>query len=57
MKDRGLKYRKPLSNAIKVELWEQLDELSKKTNIPKSRLLDEAVEDLLKKYNKIHKNI
>ncbi|MCI6054376.1 MAG: ribbon-helix-helix domain-containing protein [Dysosmobacter sp.] len=32
------------------ELVEPLAELSKQTRIPKSRLLDEAVEDLLKKY-------
>lgn len=34
------------------ELVKPLDELSKKTRIPKSRLLDEAVEDLLNKYEK-----
>ena len=47
---RGLKNRKPLSNAIKIELYEALDELHEKTRIPKSKLLDEAIEDLLKKY-------
>ena len=31
---------------------EPLNELSKKTRVPKSRLIDEAIEDLLKKYEK-----
>lgn len=51
MKKRGLKNRKPLSNAIRIDLYNGLDELHRKTRIPKSKLLDEAVEDLLKKYN------
>lgn len=34
------------------ELVKPFDELSRKTRVPKSRLLDEAVEDLLKKYEK-----
>lgn len=46
---RGLKTRKTLSNAIKIELYQGLKELSKKTKVPMSRLLDEAIEDLLKK--------
>lgn len=48
--ERGLKNRKPLSNAIKKELWLALDELSKATRVNKSKLLDEAVEDLLLKH-------
>ena len=31
---------------------EPFNSLSKQTRIPKSRLLDEAIEDLLKKYEK-----
>lgn len=46
---RGLKTRKTLSNAIKIELYQGLKELSEKTKVPMSRLLDEAIEDLLKK--------
>lgn len=46
---RGLKNRKPLSNAIRNELHEGLKELSDKTKVPMSKLLDEAIEDLLKK--------
>lgn len=53
--NRGLKTRKPLSNAIKIELFEEFDQLHKETRIPKSKLLDEAVEDLLKKYRERRK--
>lgn len=35
---------------IKNELLDQFDHLAKETRIPKSRLFDEAIEDLLKKY-------
>lgn len=48
---RGLKNRQPLSNAVKTELYEGLRELSKETKVPISRLLDEAIEDLLEKRN------
>lgn len=48
-KRRGLKNRTPLSNAIKTELYEGIRELSNETKVPISRLLDEAIEDLLKK--------
>lgn len=50
--NRGLKTRKPLSNAVDIELYIKLDDLSKETRIPKSKLLDEAIKDLLDKYNK-----
>lgn len=50
-KKRGLKNRKPLSNAIKIELHDSLKSLSEETKIPISRLLDEAIEDLIKKRN------
>lgn len=48
--NRGLKNRKPLSNAVDISLHEALDNLSKLTRIPKSKLLDEAITDLLTKY-------
>ena len=48
---RGLKNRKPLSNAVKTELYEGLKNLSDETKVPMSRLLDEAIEDLLQKRN------
>lgn len=34
------------------ELVKPFDELSRKTRITKTKLLDEAIEDLLKKYEK-----
>jgi predicted DNA-binding protein len=50
--NRGLKHRKTISNAIEIELYEQLEKLSIETRIPKSKLLDEAIRDLLKKHSK-----
>ena len=44
--------RTRLSSSLATELVKPLDELAKRTRIPKTRLLDEAVEDLLKKYEK-----
>lgn len=44
--------RTRLASSLDNALVEPLNELSKKTRIPKSRLLDEAIEDLLKKYEK-----
>lgn len=48
---RGLKNRKPLSNAIDIELSKKLDTLAKNTRINKSKLLDEAITLLLEKYD------
>ena len=42
--------RTRFTSSLKNELIVKFDELAKETRIPKSRLLDEAVEDLLKKY-------
>lgn len=44
--------RTRISTSIKNELVTALDKLADQTRIPKSRLLDEAIEDLLKKYEK-----
>jgi hypothetical protein len=33
-------------------IWKRFQQLSKDTRIPASKLLDEAMEDLLKKYGK-----
>lgn len=51
--DRGLKTRRNLSNAIDIKLWNELHILSKESRVPKSRLLDEAVELLLKKHGRL----
>lgn len=40
------------TSSLKKELMPQFDQLAKETRIPKSRLMDEAIEDLLKKYEK-----
>ena len=40
------------TSSLDKALMPKLDLLSKETRIPKSRLLDEAVEDLLEKYEK-----
>jgi len=50
--NRGLKNRKTISNAVRSELADSLRELSEKTKIPMSKLLDEALEDLMNKYSK-----
>ena len=42
--------RTRFTSSLKNELIVKFDELAKETRIPKSRLLDEAVEDLLKRY-------
>lgn len=44
--------RTKLISSLDNQLVEPFNELSKKTRVPKSRLLDEAIEDLLKKYEK-----
>lgn len=39
-------------SSLKNELVPKWNKLSEDTRIPKSRLLDEAIEDILKKYEK-----
>ena len=50
--NRGLKNRTPISNAIDTKLYEDLKKLSANTMIPISRLLDRAIELVLKEYEK-----
>ncbi len=50
--NRNLKNRVAFSNALEKSLYEAFEELHKETRIPKSRLFDEAVELLLRKYGK-----
>ena len=45
-----LKNRTKIGSAIDIELYNKLKELSKKTRIPISKLLDEALSDLLEKH-------
>lgn len=49
--NRGLKNRTPISNAVDTKLYEQLQQLSKNTMIPISKLLDKGIELILKEYN------
>lgn len=44
-----------IASTVDPELWQCFKDLSEKTRIPASRLLDEAVEDLLLKYKLIEK--
>ena len=46
-----LKNRQRLGSAVDKDLYRKLKRLSKNTKIPMSRLLDEAIVDLLKKYS------
>ena len=48
----SLKSRERYTNSIDIELLKKFKELSKETRIPQSRLLDEAIELILKKNNK-----
>ena len=50
MAEPFLKYRTRFTSSLKNQLVPLFDALSKQTRIPKSRLLDEAIEDLLRKY-------
>lgn len=51
MKDRPqLKNRRKLGSPVKIENAEKLKELSEKTMIPQSKLLDKALELLFKEF-------
>ena len=49
MSRKDLTTREPVNCAVDKELNKKLIQLSKETKIAKSKLLDEAIEDLLKK--------
>jgi len=48
-KDRGLKTRFSISSSVEKKIWLKLKDYSDKTKVPISKLLDEAIDDLLKK--------
>jgi metal-responsive CopG/Arc/MetJ family transcriptional regulator len=50
MAEPFLKNRTRFTSSLDNKLVQPFNELSKDTRIPKSRLLDEAIEDLLKKH-------
>ena len=45
-----LKNRERITFSVKKELIDKIKKLSESTRIPQSRLVDEAIEDLLRKY-------
>lgn len=51
MAEPFLKNRTRFTSSLKNELVPLFNKLAQESRIPKSRLLDEAIEDLLKKYN------
>jgi hypothetical protein len=51
-----LKNRSPITSTLAKKLKLDLDNLHDITRIPKTRLLDEAVMDLLKKYEHVIQN-
>lgn len=52
IRNKDLKNRIRFSTSLDKELSQKLEALSKSTRIPKSKLLDEAIELLLFKHNK-----
>jgi hypothetical protein len=46
-----LKTRTRIGNTLDTHILKKLKDLSSNTRIPMSRLLDEAVEDLIQKHN------
>ena len=52
MANKDLKTRTPISNAVNTKLLNRLKNYSKETGIPISKLLDKAIELLLKSTNK-----
>lgn len=52
MANKDLKNRHPFSNSIDNELWNKLKSLADETKVPLSKLLDTAVELLLKESEK-----
>lgn len=52
-KKDGLVNRQRYSSTFDIELLEKTKELSKETSVPMSKLLDKALELLLKDYDKL----
>ncbi|SCG83661.1 hypothetical protein DW1_2095 [Proteiniborus sp. DW1] len=52
----SLKNRVRMGSAVDKNLFENLKKLSEQSRIPISKLLDEAIEDLLKKHQIIDKS-
>jgi post-segregation antitoxin (ccd killing protein) len=54
---RDLTTRTRIGNSVDINLLEKLKELSHATRIPMSRLLDEAIEDLIKKHQSVTSSV
>lgn len=52
-RNNGLTNRTQFTTSVKNELYTKYKELSEETRIPATRLLDEALTDLLNKYGKL----
>ena len=52
-RNNGLTNRTQFTTSTKNELYIKYKELSEETRIPATKLLDEALTELLKKYDKI----
>lgn len=52
MKNRGLRSRTAISNAVDTKLWNEFKNYSNRTGIPISKLLDRAVELFLNSIKK-----
>jgi metal-responsive CopG/Arc/MetJ family transcriptional regulator len=52
MAEPSLKYRTRFTSSLDNKLVQPFNELAKDSRIPKSRLLDEAIDDLLKKHGR-----
>lgn len=48
--NRGLRNRTPFSNTLRNDLMMQLKQINEDTDVPISKLLDKAVEMLVKSY-------
>lgn len=56
MSEPYLKNRTRFTSSLKNELCEPFNNLSRETRITKTKLLDEAIEDLLKKHGNKNKD-
>lgn len=52
-RNNGLTNRTQFTTSTKNDLYKKYKELSAETRIPATKLLDEALTDLLKKYGKL----
>jgi metal-responsive CopG/Arc/MetJ family transcriptional regulator len=50
-----LRFRKKIGTTLRNDLADDLQKLSDEIKIPRSKLIDEAIEDLLKKYDKLRR--